>query len=337
MATESIYKETLEALTRLQQFDANTLSREVDLGTQMNFAAAVDPAREIIGVYLRIPSATLKDFTDTQLTTIKTEAQADYNTFDQILKFNATASTASDIRNVLLAGLIPRRDAVFQQLWQYIAYGIARATDTSLLESEARSTIQSIKDQAAKITADLNTAKTDADNVLKEIRAIAFEQGVSQQALYFRQEADGQELLASEWLTRTYKFASAVGIFAVLSLFLHKWDFLKPDGMAESFQLISSKVLIFAVLGYLLLLAARNYATHKHNSVVNRHRQNALLTYRSLVDAAGEKGTEDIVLAHAASCIFAPQETGFSQSKSETSGSKSVLELLTKSTSKQGE
>ena len=60
MATESIYKETLEALTRLQQFDANTLSREVDLGTQMNFAAAVDPAREIIGVYLRIPSATLK-------------------------------------------------------------------------------------------------------------------------------------------------------------------------------------------------------------------------------------------------------------------------------------
>jgi len=102
------------------------------------------------------------------------------------------------------------------------------------------------------------------------------------------------------------------------------------------FQLISSKILIFAVLGYLLLMAARNYATHKHNAIVNRHRQNALLTYRKLVEAASNEVTEDIVLAHAASCIFSPQETGFAHSKGEfNSGSKSVLELLTKSTSKQ--
>ena len=83
-------------------------------------------------------------------------------------------------------------------------------------------------------------------------------------------------------------------------------------------------------------VATLNYSTHKHNAVVNRHRQNALLTYRSLVEASGDAGTEDIILAHAASCIFSPQETGFSYSKGETAtGSKSVLELLTKSTSKE--
>jgi hypothetical protein len=82
-------------------------------------------------------------------------------------------------------------------------------------------------------------------------------------------------------------------------------------------------------------MASRNYATHKHNVVVNRHRQNALLTYRSLVEASGEAGTENIVLAHAASCIFSPQETGFSNSKGESAGSKSVLELLTKTASKE--
>ena len=104
------------------------------------------------------------------------------------------------------------------------------------------------------------------------------------------------------------------------------------------FQLISSKFLIFAVLGYLLLMAARNYTTHKHNSVVNRHRQNALLTYRALVEASAGKGTEDIILAHAASCIFSPQETGFSHGKGDSSsGSKSVLELMTKGASKPGE
>lgn len=82
-------------------------------------------------------------------------------------------------------------------------------------------------------------------------------------------------------------------------------------------------------------MAARNYATHKHNAVVNRHRQNALLTYRALVAAAGEKGTEDVVLAHAASCIFSPQDTGFSGARGEANpGTRAVLELLTKSTPK---
>lgn len=109
-----------------------------------------------------------------------------------------------------------------------------------------------------------------------------------------------------------------------------------PESSSEMFQLISSKLLIFAVLGYLLLMASRNYTTHKHNAVVNRHRQNALLRYKSLVEAAGGTATQDIVLAHAASRIFSPQETCFSYGKGESaSGSKSVLELLTKSDSKE--
>ena len=58
----------------------------------------------------------------------------------------------------------------------------------------------------------------------------------------------------------------------------------------------------------------------------NRHRQNALLTYRALVAAAGEHETEDIVLAHAAVCIFAPQETGYSGSKSEGIGKSKSLD-----------
>jgi hypothetical protein len=130
----------------------------------------------------------------------------------------------------------------------------------------------------------------------------------------------------------------AVGGFAVLSLILHKLPWIRPESTTEAIQLITSKVLIFAVLGFMLVLAAKNYATHKHNSVVNRHRQNALLTYQALVAAAAGKGTEDIVLAHAASCIFSPQETGFAQGRGDgSSGSKSVLELFTKGAAKSDE
>lgn len=335
MATEAILEIARESLNRVQQFDASSLSRDADLGKQMNFAAAVKPAEALINIYKRIPLTAIGDFSDTQLNSINGQAQADFNLFKQILDFDATGADASNMRTNILNSLSVRRDPLFDQVWQYIAYGVARTTDVSLLETQARTTIQAIKDQSGKLTDQLNDAKTEADTTLIAIRAVASEQGVSQQAVHFKLEAEDQEKLAKAWLKYTYAFATAVGVFAVFSLFFHKFELIRPTNTAEMFQLISSKFLIFAVLGYLLLMAARNYTTHKHNSVVNRHRQNALLTYRALVEASAEKGTEDIVLAHAASCIFSPQETGFSHGKGETSsGPKSVLEFMSKGSTK---
>jgi hypothetical protein len=338
MATATVFEGCRDSLTRMQQFDAESLSRADDLGRQMNFSEAVKPADALIAIYRRIPITALEDFSDTQLNAIGAQAQADYNVFKQILDFNATVADAANVRTSLISTLKTRRDQLFDQVWQYVAYGVARTTDTSLLETQARATIQSITDQSTKLTGQLATAKSDADAALAAIRAVASEHGVSQQAIHFKDEASAQEALAATWLAYTYKFAAAVGSFAVVSMFLHKLPWLKPESNAEVLQLMSSKFLIFAVLAYLLLMAAKNYSTHKHNSIVNRHRQNALLTYRALVEAAAGEGTEDIVLAHAASCIFSPQETGFSQSKGDSSsGSKSVLELLTKSASKSSE
>lgn len=335
MATEKIYTTCSEALERVQTFDAETLGRVDDLGRQMNFADAVKPAQAIIAVYKRIPMSALPDFTDGQLNAILAQANADYSIFKQILDFNAASADAAGTRTNILNNIKVRRDQVFDQLWHFVAYGVARITDTSLLETQARATIQGIEDQAAKLTEQLTKAKSDADSALAAIRTVASEHGVSQQAIYFKDEAQVQDALATKWLTYTYRFASALGVFAILSLFLHKLDWIKPTSNAEMFQLITSKVLIFSVLGYLLIMAARNYTTHKHNAVVNRHRQNALLTYRALVTAGEDSGTQDIVLAHAAACIFAPQETGFSSGKGDTSaGSRSVLELLTKGASK---
>ncbi len=338
MSTESVFKTCSESLTRIQKFEPSTLSREEDLGKQMSFAEAVIPAETIVALYKRIPLSALQDFADSQLNAIQSQANNDFNIFKQILDFNAAAGDAVNSRSAILANLKVRRDQLFEQLWQYVAYGVARASDTSVLEVQARSTFQAIEDQAAKLTDQLSQAKSEADSALDAIRAVAFEQGVSQQAQYFKEEAQTQDTLADQWLIRTYKLAWALGVFAVFSLILHKITWIRPENTIEAVQLITSKILIFAVLGFLLVLAARNYTTHKHNSVVNKHRQNALMTYRALVEAAAGDGTEDIVLAHAAACIFSPQETGFSQGRGEgLPGSKSVLELLTKGASKSGE
>lgn len=335
MSSESVLKSARESLDRIQLFDAADLGRETDLGRHMNFVAAIAPAENLLNFYKRIPISALEDFSDTQLSSITQQTQADFNTFEQILKFDPTVSNAAAIRTQLLNALTARRDQVFDVLWQFVAYGVARNTDTTLIETQARAAIQSIKDGSATLTKELVSAKDEATNALIEIRKVAAEQGVSQQAVHFKSEADQQEVLAATWLTYTFWAAGAVGLFALISVFFHKIDWIRPGNTSEAIQLVSSKFLIFGVLGYLLLMASRNYTTHKHNAVVNRHRQNALLTYKTLVEASGS-AVQDIVLAHAASCIFSPQETGFSSGRGESSsGSKSVLELMTKSVGKE--
>ena len=49
---------------------------------------------------------------------------------------------------------------------------------------------------------------------------------------------------------------------------------------------MASKVLFFGMVVYALYFSAKNFLSHKHNQVVNTHRQNALMTFQVLVDAA---------------------------------------------------
>jgi hypothetical protein len=338
MATEKSLTETTASLVRIQQFDVNELERSNELGITFSFVDALKPAQAVVDLYKRIPITALSDFTDEQLNAIKRQANADFQIFDTILKFDPQTDGTAQRRQEIINEVQGRRDAVFRELWQYIAYGVARLTDASTLEVQARATIQSIKDAAKVLTDQLALDVGAAEKALIAIRAAAFEQGVSQQAVYFKGEAGDQETKAADWLERTYQFAGALGVFALAGLFLHRWEWLAPKSSIEVFQFVASKVLIFALLGFMLIMAARNYASHKHNAVVNRHRQNALLTYQALVAAAGEQGTADIVLAHAAACIFAPQESGYSGANSQGfGGSKSVLELMTKGASKSAE
>jgi hypothetical protein len=163
------------------------------------------------------------------------------------------------------------------------------------------------------LTAELNKNKQEAERILADVRNVAAETGVSQQAIYFQQDSNDHDKQASTWQTRTIWLAVALGIYAAISATFHKLAWLEPKSTYDAFQLGLSKVLIFVVIAYMLLLSARNFLAHKHNAIVNRHRQNALLTFNALVDAAKGEDRKDIVLTYAAACIFSPQETGYTK------------------------
>jgi hypothetical protein len=195
------------------------------------------------------------------------------------------------------------------------------------LEREARSLIQNVTDRADELQSQLEKRKKEADSVLEAVRKVAEEQGVSQQAIYFKTEADNHDKESKGWLKTTVGLTVVLALYAIATLFLHKIPFLAPANAYETTQLAVSKVLVFVTISFFLILASRNYLAHRHNCVVNRHRQNALATYQAIVKAAGEDANRDVVLAKAADCIFTAQPTAFSKGDGADGGSLSLVNV----------
>lgn len=309
----NLLEEARASLERVQTFDTSALPRERDLGSELNFRDAVEPAQRIIDLFRQFPIQYLADIPPNRQTEIKNQADSFFNILNQINKFDPKTNDAFGQRNSIINSLKNQYQPYFDLLCQPIAYGSSRLRDFGALEREARAVMQSVSDRATELTKELATRKEEADRILAEVRKLAAEQGVAQQATYFQSESSAHETQARQWRTATICIATLLVAYSVGPIFLHKWSFLALiDGYA-AFQLGVSKVLIFAVIAYMLILSARNFLSHKHNEIVNRHRQNALLTFNALVDAAGKDEARDIVLTYAAACIFAPQETGYAK------------------------
>ncbi|WP_373387801.1 hypothetical protein [Pseudomonas alcaligenes] len=331
VGSEELYEETKESLERIQSFDEQTLPREVELGGKLNFKDAVAPAKILIDLYKRLSPTALQDFPDNILTVIRDNANNHYNIFSQMLSFDADQQSPGATRSGLISSLEKAYQPAFQSLHPYIAYSLHRSADFQRLDADARSTLQSIEDKSAKISERLAKYEDDAKQALDEIRKVAAEEGITQQAAHFNAEYQHHSEEAENWKTLAIKIAFALGGFSVLSLFIHKIPFLKPENTYDAIQLSISKFLIFFVIAYMLFLSAKNFLNHKHNAIVNKHRQNALMTHRALVEASGDAGVRDAVLLQASSCIFSPQPTGYtSSSDSEISSQKSMVEILSK-------
>tara|TARA_B100000700_G_scaffold331399_1_gene463801 strand:+ start:4218 stop:5252 length:1035 start_codon:yes stop_codon:yes gene_type:complete len=331
VGSEDLYNETKESLVRLQEFDVNSLPRESELGSRLNFSEAVPVAEQLIDLYKRLSITALEDFPDPTLTQIRDTANNNFNLFSQILDFDLEQQNPADVRAKLLEQLSGAYPHAFNALHQYIAYSLHRSADFQRLDSDARSTIQSITDQSEKITEQLKYHEEEAQRVLDEIRRVAAEEGVTKQASHFNAEYEHHNSEAATWQKYSVRLAIGLGAFALFSLFLHKIPLFAPENTYDTIQLSISKVLIFSVIAYMLFLSTKNFLNHKHNAIVNKHRQNALMTHSALVEASGEEGVRDAVLLQAASCIFSPQSTGYtSDNEREASTQKSLVEIMSR-------
>jgi len=313
----------LTPLRAIQEFEPATVARRDILGSSMDFTGEVPTVTGLVEVFRQIPADLLPELPSAQQTHVISQAEACWNILQSMLTFNPQkTSNASGDRQGLISQLNSQFGEALTQLAPVLAISAARQRSQTDSEIKARA----ILDTASQAARDIQAVKEESERVIANVRDMAAKAGVSEQAPYFGQQAQSNSASAKTWLKMTYGTAVILILFALLTWWLG-YEY-PPTTPYATVQTSVSKVLIFSTIAYLLFLSSRTFIAYRHNEVVNKHRQNALLTFTALADAASTEQTREVVLTHASQCIYAPQDSGFT--KSNAPQSPSLIEIVPK-------
>lgn len=317
------------ALQTVQAAETGKLSRRDILGSALSFDDALPDAEKLVALFKQIPVHNIDLLPPSYLGTLHAEISSVMSIFQSAMDYDAKTH-GPNVRDTILTNIKNQYGQTFSALHSIISFLKSQDQDSSLFEANLKKTSDQFIKDLEKLKSQNEEASKEIAGTLSQVKKLSAEQGVSQQASYFKDQADHHDKLGFRWLIATIVSAILLLIYVAATFIV---DALKIPSDAATYliaQYVTSKVLVFGVLAYLLLFCSRTLAAHRHNVVINRHRQTALQTFNVLANAAKDNQSRDIVLTQAAGCIFTPQDTGYSKSAGSNGGNWTIIDSLAK-------
>jgi tetratricopeptide (TPR) repeat protein len=329
MATIEECKQITEKIKlKLQQFlniDLDSLTREIELGNQLSFKKGEAIFIKIIDLFKKVNAVELFDVPYSYLHGYEGQLDHAISLFEQIKVFDPNTSNPASLRDSLINQLEQQFDSYYSTAIPILTAGLLKSNDLSVQKAKLNDTLLELVKE--KETAKKESVKllTDIQDVLDKARQAAVEVGVAQHYLIFKEEAEEHKQLSELWLTRIIYVLFAIGGVGLGLLFISP----KDTATISLIQFTVTKIVILSVLFYGLTICTRNYKAHKHNSILNKHRQNALNTFETFTKAAGSDiQTKNAVLLEATHTIFSNQQTGYLNNDSDSDSPNKIIEIF---------
>lgn len=237
---------------------------------------------------------------------------------------NARANLVQQLRNGY--------DNLVDAALPVLLYGNLRSSGIKNAQANTYALLADIEKQRNEIVTVVNEAK----DLLSGQKKLSTEIAIAGYGTLFAKEAREHETAANRWLIATGIMAGLTALAAVVNYAVSVHLLNEFSGMSSSqvprfpasltVQFTIAKVILFTIGLSAAYWSARVYRSHRHNSIVNRHRANALTSFQEFVVSATDQEVKNAVLLQTTSCIYAPQPTGFSSSN-DTDG-ESPLKIL---------
>ena len=191
-------------------------------------------------------------------------------------------------------------------------YGNVFSYKTSF--NKAKEESQEILKEVENIRTQVKAKNEQIDSLLKASQETAQKKGVESEHKIFISESEKHNTASMKWLMGSVGFM--VTIAGLLIYFYFSTNGREATSLVYLFKISSPKIILISLLAYGLFKSVGNYLAHRHNSVVNQHRSNALKTFQTFVESSSSQAVKDAVLLQATSCIFNHRDTGYLKTQS---------------------
>ena len=321
----------VDQLTKKSPHD---FARTDHLGQDWGFSEIVHSVEVTFDLLKQLKAADLQHAPDEELRPVLDLIKQAWALFEQVMAFSSVTSEDNPNPRQRREKLINRVTSLGHQTFglvtPLISYLTARSRSQEVeklrrrTEDQLHAIEKTAKERANAVVAEGERIIREADDIRATARATSADVGVSRHSAIFSDEANKHKESGQVWLKRTVVLAlialaaSALSVGHSLST-----SVLFPDSVTGT----ASKLALLAVLYYAVIWSARMYRSNQHNAVINQHRHNALRTFETFVNAAGDDATKNAVLLHATDTIFSHQPSGYSEKVQEPNSQK-VLEVL---------
>jgi len=327
---ETVLNQLNERFETILSYKIEDLTREEELGAQFSFKEAEEYFVKIIDLFKRVKEVNLQEIPFTPLNSFNAQINQAITYFEQAKTFNPTINNAINTRNAIITNIQNNYDNYYTHSIPILSIGILNSNDLSLERSKMNQLISDLENEK-KISKEKSENKlNELNSIIENAKSFATKAGISKHSSVFKTESDFHETESKKWLGYTTKILIAIVLVAIGLAFLGLY-------FTESTQLIQftiTKVVVLSALFYGLTLTNRNYKAHKHNEILNKHRQNALTTFETFSNAASDEQTKNAILLETTHSIFSNQQTGYLKKEGDSESNNKIIEIIKSATTK---
>jgi len=329
--TEKI-KEVKQLLEDLSAIKATSLGRTDELSRDINFSEAVPFFEQILDIIKQLNERSVERLGINQISSIIGACSTLNALITKVRKFALNQNTPADVCKAIIHEVKGAYDAIVEPLILPLAFTATQATDYARLEREAKGYHSTMREEAEGFKGKLAKYRVDAEKALQAVKDQAAEAGVASNAQIFLIESNSHGESAKRWRTAT--IWTTVGTFVVAGSFVLMSFWYKPENTAVAIQYVFSKLILLSTLSFAVFWCARNYKSSKHNETLNKHRANALMTFRAFVEGSTDPQIQQAILVQAAQAAFVNRSTGYETQEREAQTINPVVEILGKTVAK---
>jgi hypothetical protein len=312
--------------TAVDKISVEKLVREDELGHSLSFKASEEVFKRLFQLFDKTRDTNFHDIPYSQLTAFSNHLETVIKVIDSIVRFKPSNNNPVNQRTSLMGQL----ENAYEHLYE-------SSIPIQIINHLSSNNINSKLNEANSLIAELEKKKNDAnkqsdeylrklDETLESAERAAAKVGVTKHAHLFQNEAQTHYEKAKFWLKWTIIVLGAIAATALTLMFIF------PRSGSDNHEIIQysiAKIVVLSTLFYGLSICNKNYKAHKHNETLNKHRQNALSTFETFVNAAGnDDQTKNAVLLEATRTIFSSQQTGYLNNDKENESSNKIVEIF---------